>query len=338
MKRLVSALLALLILLGVFSTVGAEGPVVKFDKKVIVSFQGREVAVSFYLQNPKRYKEAMNAQLVDEEGTVVAETTLSSSRSKRRLVFTVPDTWIGEKRLSVLVNGETATEQELSLAVDDIRNKAVKTVNTSYNKMSITFDAAYGEKNMTRVLDVLDKYGVKATFFVTGGWANTYQDWLKEIARRGHELANHTWDHPRLNSQPHDKVFRQIQRTNNIIKELTGQTPSAFRPPYGEMNHNVRCLARSQVLETFIWTYDSRDWDNKYTLSRIMNRITKDIKAGDIILFHQDGKLTPEVIDQVIPYYQSLGLELVTLSELMDEGPYTVGEDGVVRFQKETEQ
>ena len=76
MKRLVSALLALLILLGVFSTVGAEGPVVKFDKKVIVSFQGREVAVSFYLQNPKRYKEAMNAQLVDEEGTVVAETTL----------------------------------------------------------------------------------------------------------------------------------------------------------------------------------------------------------------------------------------------------------------------
>jgi peptidoglycan/xylan/chitin deacetylase (PgdA/CDA1 family) len=161
---------------------------------------------------------------------------------------------------------------------------------------------------------------------------------LKEIARRGHELANHTWDHPRLNSQPHDKVFRQIQRTNNIIKELTGQTPSAFRPPYGEMNHNVRCLARSQGLETFIWTYDSRDWDNKYTLSRIMNRITKDIKAGDIILFHQDGKLTPEVIDQVIPYYQSLGLELVTLSELMDEGPYTVGEDGVVRFQKETEQ
>ncbi len=106
MKRLVSALLALLILLGVFSTVGAEGPVVKFDKKVIVSFQGREVAVSFYLQNPKRYKEAMNAQLVDEEGTVVAETTLSSSRSKRRLVFTVPDTWIGEKRLSVLVNGK----------------------------------------------------------------------------------------------------------------------------------------------------------------------------------------------------------------------------------------
>ena len=178
------------------------------------------------------------------------------------------------------MNGETATEQELSLAVDDIRNKAVKTVNTSYNKMSITFDAAYGEKNMARVLDVLDKYGVKATFFVTGGWANTYQDWLKEIARRGHELANHTWDHPRLNSQPHDKVFRQIQRTNNIIKELTGQTPSAFRPPYGEMNHNVRCLARSQGLETFIWTYDSRDWDNKYTLSRIMNRITKDIMAG----------------------------------------------------------
>ncbi len=339
MKRLISSLLVLMMLLGMFSAFGTEAqPVVEFDRKIIVSFQGREVSFSVTLKNPARYKEEMTAQVVDEEGTVVGETTLWSSKPKRRISLTIPETWLGAKYLSVMVNGQKVSKEDLLLAVDDIRNKAIRRVNTSYNKMSITFDAANGDKNMVKVLDTLDKYGVKATFFVTGHWADLSREWLQEVVRRGHELGNHTWVHPRLNGIPYERVVSQVERTNAIIEELTGQRPVAFRPPYGEMNEFVRCLVRSQGFETYMWTYDSHDWDKNYNIPRILKRITKDIQAGDIILFHQGGFYTPEVIEEVIPYYQSLGLELVTIAELMDEGPYIVDKDGVVQFLKETGQ
>ena len=81
-----------------------------------------------------------------------------------------------------------------------------------------------------------------------------------------------------------------------------------------------------------MWTIDSHDWDPAYNHQKIVRRVTKDIGPGHIILFHNDGKFTPDVLRKVIPYYQSLGLSLVTVSTLLDEGEYSVDKEGLVNF------
>ena len=83
--------------------------------------------------------------------------------------------------------------------------------------------------------------------------------------------------------------------------------PVLFRPPYGDTDHLIRSISRSAGCEHILWTVDSHDWDTAYDANRIIKRVTKTVEPGYIILFHNAGKYTPDVLREVIPYYQSLG-------------------------------
>ena len=335
MKRILAHLLCLImvsVLLPVTYAKTAEAlPRFRFDRAFLIGFQGRELRLKAKVDNYKRLGKHVNAQLQDEEGFVVLEETFKSS-SYHTVSFTVPDTWFGEKSLSWWVDGQKASDEDLLLAVDNISNRQVKRVDTRQPRMAITIDAAYGDTYTLKLLSVLDEFNVKCTFFVTGNWAQAYPEHILDIQSRGHEIANHSFSHPHMTTLTPEKMRRQIARCSDAIEAAGASRPVLFRPPYGETNEKLRAVSRSLGCEVIMWTIDSHDWDPAYNHQKIVRRVTKDIGPGHIILFHNDGKFTPDVLREVIPYYQSLGLSLVTVSTLLDEGEYSVDKEGLVNF------
>lgn len=99
---------------------------------------------------------------------------------------------------------------------------------------SISFDAAWGADNTQRILDVLDEYGVKATFFVVSAWAEQYPDTAKAIVEHGHELMNHSSKHDHYNSLTADQIIADVNKCNDVLEKMTGIRPTLIRCPFGE--------------------------------------------------------------------------------------------------------
>ena len=118
---------------------------------------------------------------------------------------------------------------------------------------AISFDAAWGADNTGKILDVLDEYGVKCTFFVVGKWAEQYPDTAKAIVERGHELMNHSSKHDHYNALTADEIAADVRACNETIKALTGVAPTLIRCPYGEYDDHVVATIRSLGMEPVQW-------------------------------------------------------------------------------------
>lgn len=331
-KAAVLFIAACLLIILAYTSLADTPPQFVFSDTLLIGFQGRDLLVRVKLANYHAVGQPVVADLVDEEGTVLRSETFSSNAVKT-FKIKVPAAWQGEKTLSMVVDHNKVSKQDVIVMADNIDNKQVKRVETQTPRMSITLDCAYGDKNTLELLDILDEFGAKVTFFVTGNWASAYPHHLQDIKARGHEIANHSFSHPRMTKTALDAARRQLMRCNEAIKDAVGGSgASLFRPPFGDTNEKLRAVSRSLGMEIIMWTIDSHDWDEAYTHQKIVRRVTKDVDAGHIILFHNDGKHTPAVLREVIPYYQSLGLSLVPVSQLLDEGPYTVNKEGLVQF------
>lgn len=111
---------------------------------------------------------------------------------------------------------------------------------------SISFDAAWGADNTEKILDVLDEYGVKATFFVVSAWAEQYPDTAKAIVARGHELMNHSSKHDHYNALTAEQIIADVNKCNSVIEELTGVCPTLIRCPFGEYDDGCVIIALNQ--------------------------------------------------------------------------------------------
>ena len=333
MKKSLLLCLVLSLFLSVFALAHAQTqPDLVFASSFQLGFQGREARVGVKLKNAKAATLPFTAQLQDEAGTVILSEVFTSGADKS-LRLVIPASWQGAKSLSLWVDGQKVSREDLLFAADNLDNKQVKRVQTAKKQMAITLDAAYGDKNTLELLGILDEFGVKCTFFVTGGWATTYPHHMKDIVNRGHEIGNHSYSHPEMTTKGPDVMYRQIERASQAIHETAGVWPTLFRPPYGDTNEKLRAVSRALGCEVIMWTIDSRDFNPDLAYKTIWARITKEVGPGHIILFHNDGKLTPALLREIIPYYQqTLGLELVTVSTLLDGGPYTINKEGLVQF------
>ncbi len=118
---------------------------------------------------------------------------------------------------------------------------------------SISFDAAWGADNTEKILDVLDEYGVKTTFFVVSAWAEQYPETAKMIVERGHELMNHSTKHDHYNSLTASQIVDDVNKCNDAIETLTGVRPTLMRCPYGEYDDHVISAVRSAGMEPVQW-------------------------------------------------------------------------------------
>ena len=192
---------------------------------------------------------------------------------------------------------------------------------------SISLDAAWGADNTGKILDVLDEYGVKATFFVVSAWAEQYPDTAKAIVERGHELMNHSSKHDHYNSLTADQIVADVNKCNGVIEELTGVRPTLIRCPFGEYDDHVISAIRSIGMEPIQWDVDSLDWKG-ISAAEITKRVTGKVGSGSIVLFHNAGEHTPEALPDILKYLKQEGYELVPISQILLSGEYTINHEG----------
>ena len=193
--------------------------------------------------------------------------------------------------------------------------------------LAISFDASWGADKTIPILDILDKYGVKTTFFLVGGWVDKYPEMLREIVSRGHEIGNHSDTHPHMSQLSEADIRKELHNMSAKVEELTGVKPTLFRPPYGDYNDRVVTVSRQEGYECVQWSIDSLDWKDRGTAD-IIKQCTYRVEPGDIVLFHNDSNDIVNALPTVIEHYQQLGYTIIPVSEILLDGEYTIDVQG----------
>ena len=194
--------------------------------------------------------------------------------------------------------------------------------NSSFNeekKIALTFDDGPHPRNTPEILKILDKYGVKATFFVIGINAKNYPEALSMVIDGGHEIGNHTYSHQVLKNLSKDAISKEIIDTEMEISKQNEFTTTLIRPPCGFYDENLVGLAKENNYKVVLWSIDTHDWAHA-SVESIVTSINNKVKGGDIILFHDyisGENNTPKALQVIIPKLLSQGYKFVTVSELL---------------------
>lgn len=185
-------------------------------------------------------------------------------------------------------------------------------------KIAFTYDSGFEDSETLQILNVLKKNKVKATFFLTGMWVETFPNLAKLIQSEGHEIGNHSYDHPNMVNISHEEIVENILKAEEVIKKVIGVNPRPlFREPYGSFNNKVfRAVGEAGYKYSIYWSIDTIDWQTPPTRV-IVNRILKRAKGGDIVLMHVAGNNTAEATDIAIRNLKIYGFKFVTISELI---------------------
>jgi peptidoglycan-N-acetylglucosamine deacetylase len=194
--------------------------------------------------------------------------------------------------------------------------------------IALTFDdGPSGSDSTERILAVLDKYGVSATFCVVGTMIDNNADKVVAEFQAGHLIENHSRTHPEFSTLDYDHMAQEIDSVTAQIEGLGIPTPDYFRPPYGDGDGATLAQVLSERgLTPLYWSIDSRDWEipDAETVHRnVMNDLQAEWDAGklsNIILFHDIQPHTPDVIDALIPDLQSAGCEFVLVDAIVPSG------------------
>ena len=203
------------------------------------------------------------------------------------------------------------------------RELPIYSVETKEKKVALSFDAAWGNEDTQIILDTLAKYNVRATFFMTGGWVEKYPEDVKKIQEAGHDLGNHSENHKNMSQLSDSECQEELMNVHAKVKELTGIEMDLFRPPYGDYDDHVITNAKDCGYYTIQWSVDSLDWKD-YGVDSIIKTVTehKDLGNGAIILMHNGAKYTAQALPTVIEKLQSIGYEIVPISELIYRDDY----------------
>ena len=184
------------------------------------------------------------------------------------------------------------------------------------NKISLTFDCAWANSNTDQLIAILAQENVKATFFVTGEFCDKYPEDIKKLYEAGHEIQNHSDAHPHVNGMNINDLIEDTKECSRKIKMITGEEPMLYRAPYGEYCDTVITTVEGMGLSVIQWNIDSIDWD-KPSPETIIERTTKNIPSGSILLFHNDLENTTEALPKVIASLKEQGFEFCKVSELI---------------------
>ena len=217
--------------------------------------------------------------------------------------------------------------QPATTVVAQKRELPVYSVERDDKVVSISFDASWGADKTIPILDILDQYAVKTTFFLVGGWVDKYPDMVKEIFARGHEIGNHSNTHPQMSKLGEEGIREELRMMSDKVEKLTGVRPTLFRPPYGDYNDRVIQVARAEGYEAVQWSIDSLDWKDRGTQD-IIKRCTYKVENGDIVLFHNDSNDIVNALPTVIQHYQGLGFTIIPVGQIVLDGDYTIDVQG----------
>lgn len=199
-------------------------------------------------------------------------------------------------------------------------SKLIINGNKKYKQISLTYDSGFHDNETIEILGVLKKHNIKATFFLTGVWVEKFPGLAKLICEEGHEIGNHSYDHPNMTDLSSYEIIENILKGEKIIKNTTGINPRPlFREPFGAWNKKVfQAVGEAGYRYSIYWSIDTIDWKLPPTRV-IVNRILKKAKNGDIVLMHMAGNNTAKATDIAVINLKSFGFKFVTISELLRE-------------------
>ncbi|MBR3060912.1 MAG: LysM peptidoglycan-binding domain-containing protein [Exiguobacterium sp.] len=207
-----------------------------------------------------------------------------------------------------------------SISVSAAASKFVTSMNTTSKVVALTFDDGADGANTNKILDILAKNNIKATFFLTGSGANNHPQYIKNIAAKGHQLGNHSYTHPDFTKLTATQMKSELDRTEALIKSLTGKTTKPiFRAPFGAVNSTVLSgVGASGYGYTIQWNIDTVDWKG-LTASQINTKVQTNIKPGSIVLMHTGAGApgTPLALPTMISQLKAKGYKFVTISQLL---------------------
>ena len=210
------------------------------------------------------------------------------------------------------------------------RRVPVYCVDTDEKKIALTFNAAWGDETTDAVLDILDRYGVKATFFFVGAFAEQYPESVRRIANAGHEIGNHSMRHKNPTKQAYAEILSDISACSELLASLTGLSPRLYRAPSGAYDNKTIEAAESLGMTAVQWSADSIDWKNP-SPEAIVQRILKKAAPGGIVLLHLGKENTLRALPGLLRELRSQGYEFVTVGELLLPGETYVDANGIQR-------
>ncbi len=183
---------------------------------------------------------------------------------------------------------------------------------------ALAINVDWGEDVLPAMLDTLAKENVKATFFVTGRFAEKFPELVTQIHQAGHEIGNHGYKHPHPDQLSVDQNQKDITQAETILQKLIDEKPTLYAPPYGE--HGNTCLQAAEQCgyTTILWTADTIDWEKPApSHDTLVQRVTGDkLTSGAIILMHPKEH-TAEALPDIIQTIKAKGYQLATVSEVL---------------------
>lgn len=203
------------------------------------------------------------------------------------------------------------------VAVTNQNEQEMTVVNAScYEKVvALTFDDGPGYKTTMRLLDGLKERNVRATFFTVGVNIEKRKEVLVRMKEDGHLIGNHTYSHVNLDEINEEVALEEIIKTNQLIKEITGEAPKFIRPPYGLWSVQ---LEEKIDMTPVLWTIDTSDWCN-YNVNEVVEYVVSEVENGDIILMHDIYETSVVAALEIVDRLQSNGYVFVTVDELFIE-------------------
>jgi len=207
-----------------------------------------------------------------------------------------------------------------------VRRGTIYHVLSAEKVVALTFDDGPSPDWTLKILDELKEAQVKATFFMLGAHVEKYPDVARRVASEGHEIGNHTYDHHVLIYYKTEELEREILDAQAAIYKVTGITTKYFRPPKAWLTASEKKAIKKMGYETILWSLNSKDWVTFHD-KQITSYILRNIRPGDIILFHDSGgvfypeggnrKQTVKTISRLVNKLREKGYRFVTISELL---------------------
>ena len=207
------------------------------------------------------------------------------------------------------------------------RDLPIYSVEGRDNRLSISFDCAWGTDYTLKILDTLDFYKIKCTFFMTEFWVKKNPDTVKEIFSRGHEIGTHSRTHSNMSKQSEEEIKSELETSKRAIEDITGEKVILFRPPFGDYDDLLVKTARDMGLYTIQWDVDSLDWKD-LSAEQIATRILKKARSGSIILCHNNGLHTAEALPLIFSALTEKGFVFEPIGSLIYKNDYTVDQSG----------
>jgi len=194
--------------------------------------------------------------------------------------------------------------------------------------LALTYDDGPNDPYTWRVLEVLERHGVKATFFLIGQFVQQKPEIARAVVEAGHVVGSHTWDHPNLIFCSTSEVRRQLELAQTAISDATGVAPVLFRPPFGGRRPASLRPVRSLGLLPIMWNVTCYDWRAR-SAEQIVAHAERQIRGGDVILLHDGGyhrmgadrSRTVAASEQILMRYKAEGYEFVTIPQMLEQEP-----------------